>query len=786
MSTGTRMTLAAAVATILGSAPIGSTFREQQWAIYAWLAVGVITLVNLGARRLWVPAALVPLVGLITLGLYLTAVFTPDGAVLGLLPTSESLRELGDALHNGFEDVRTLATPAPTTPGLSLLATGGIGLVAIAIDAVAVALRRPATAGLILLTMYAVPTAVAFDGVGWLPFMVAGCGYLVLLLAEGHERILRWGRPVPYDDLPGQRPRPWPVRTTGKRIGVAALMTAVAVPLIIPGFDNSALYLLFGGAGNGTGTARLGGSSLSPFTQMRNQLLLPEAQDVMRVQTNQQRPFYIRQMVLDEVDRQGDWKRSRLRGGQDASSQLNLPTGTFRSNDEQRYRATIQIQSIYQDNTLPLFGLPIQIDGLPGNWNYVPDLSTAYTRAGSTSDLRYTESFLDLRPSAAQLQASPQVSDAEMTQQWGDYPSDVPTQVKDTVRALTQAADTPYARTLAIFDYFLRPDSGFTYSLSTKPGSSGNDLLDFLTNRQGFCQQYSSAMAIMLRIAGVPARVVVGYTPGSLRDGSWVVRTDNAHAWVEAYFSGLGWIPFDPTPLPGNSRVEQSYAPHPGASTTPNPGNDAATVAPDGSRSTDPNRLPAADRQNNASSGDTDTGLISPSRAVTTLAILAVLVLLLAPMLVRVTTRRRRLLDAAGLEPTVAAHSAWDELLASAEDLHVTLRAADTPRATARGLVDELSLSGPAAAGLQLIVLAEERARYAPVAGVDGDLPTAVRAVRHGLKDAASRRRRWVALVLPPSVLTSLVERLASGWARASLAAEGIGEAIRRPLAWRR
>lgn len=786
MSSGTRMTLAAAIATVLGSVPIGSTFREQQWAVYAWFAVSIIALVNLGARRLWVPSALVPVVGLVTLGLYLTAVFTPDGAFLGLLPTSESLRELTDALRDGFEDVRTLATPAPATPGLALLATGGVGLVAIAIDAVAVGLRRPAIAGLILLTMYAIPTTIAFDGVGWLPFLAAGCGYLVLLLAEGHERILRWGRPVPYDDPPGGQPRPWPVRTTGKRIGVAALMTAVAVPLVIPGFDNSALFLLFGGGGNGTGVARLGGSSLSPFTQMRNQLLLPQAQDVMRIQTNQERPFYLRQMVLDQVDRQGDWKRSRLRGGQDASGALNLPNGTFRSNDEQRFRATIRIESNYQDNTLPLLGLPIQIDGLPGSWNYVPDLSTAYTQAGSTGDLRYSESFLDPRPTAAQLRSSPQVSDAEMTDEWGRYPSDVPAQVVDTVRTLTRGADTPYARTLAIFDYFLRPDSGFTYSLSTKPGSSGNDLLDFLTNRQGFCQQYSSAMAIMLRIAGVPARVAIGYTTGSLQDGSWVVRTDNAHAWVEAYFSGLGWVPFDPTPLPGNSRVEQPYAPRPGVSTSPSAGGDTGAVTPGGSQATDPNRLPAEDRQGGADTAGSDTGLVSPRRAVTTLAVLVVLVLLLAPMLVRIAVRRRRLAEAAGPDPTVAAHSAWDELLASAADLHVTPRVGDTPRATIRGLADLLSLSGPAESGLRLLALAEERARYAPVAGVDGDLPTAVRAVRDGLGRASSRRRRWLAVALPPSVLTGLAAWLTHGWARASLAAEGIGEALRRPLAWRR
>ncbi|HEX5493928.1 MAG TPA: DUF3488 and transglutaminase-like domain-containing protein, partial [Mycobacteriales bacterium] len=674
MSTGTRMTMAAAAATVLGSAPIGSTFREQQWAVYAWFGVGVLMLVHLGARRVRVPATLVPVVALVAFGLYLTFMFTPSHAFLSFVPTFDSLRELRGALRNGFTDVRTLSTPAPATPGLTLLATGGVGLVAIAVDAVAVGLRRPAAAGLVLLSMYAIPTAVAFDGVGWLPFVLAGCGYLLLLLAEGHERMLRWGRPVPYDDLPDQEPRPWPIRTTGKRVGLAALAVALAVPLLIPGFNNNSLYLLFGGSGNGSGGHRLGGSSLSPFTQMRNQLLLDKPQDVMQIQTNQRRPFYIRQTVLDQVDKQGNWKRGRLTGGQSASSPLDLPEGTFLGNDEQRFRATFQIKSGYQDNTLPLYGLPTRIDGLPGSWNYVPDVTTAYSRAADTGNLHYTERFADSRPTAAQLEASPVVSNIQVRRTWAKVPAGLPSQVTDTVQSLIDGTSTPYDRTLAIFDYFLGPDSGFIYSLSTKPGTSGNDLVDFLTNRQGFCQQYSSAMALMLRVARVPARVVVGYTPGARRDGRWVVRTDNAHAWVEAYFAGLGWVPFDPTPLPGNSRIEQPYAPRPGDSATPNPSAGSATVSP-GTRATDPNKLPAADRQGGGSGG-AHAGLVTPRRAVTTLVLLIVLLLLLAPMVTRFANRRRRLRDAAGAEPATAAHSAWDELLATAEDLQLTLRAA--------------------------------------------------------------------------------------------------------------
>lgn len=784
MSVGTRMTVAAAVATILGSAPIGSTFHEQQWVTYAWLGVLVIMLVNLLARRLRVPAVLVPVFALAVFFVYLTVAFTPEHTLVGLIPTPESVREFESALRDGFDDVRTLATPAPATPGLKLVTAGSVGLVAIVIDTIAVGMRRPAASGLVLLALYAVPAAVAFDGVGWFPFVLAGSGYLVLLLAEGHERILRWGRPVPYDDHPGQEAREWPVRVTGKRIGVAAVLLAVLVPLVTPGFNNNTLYLLVGsGDGDGTGKGRqsLGGTSLNPFTQMRNQLLLPTPQDVMEITTQQRDPFYLRQMVLDQVDRQGNWRRSRLSGGEDASGSLNLPSGTFRSNDEQVFRATFHVSSIYDDSTLPLYGLPTSLNGLRGDWHYIADLTTAFTRTGSTRGLRYTEAFVDPRPSEEQLRASPQVADAEISGEWGRYPSDLPTQVKDTVDRLVDGRTTPYERTLAIYDYFLRPDSGFVYSLSTKPGTSGNDLVDFLTNKQGFCQQYASAMAVMLRVAGVPSRVAVGYTPGTLRDGTWVVQTDDAHAWVEAYFSGVGWVSFDPTPLPDSRRVEQAYAPRPGATAPGAPSDDTATVSP-GPQQTDPNKLEPADRQSGATATSSGNQLISPRVAVGMLVVVAVLLVLLSPLLSRTVLRRRRLRHAGGPDTVLAAREAWDEVLATAEDYRLTVHAADTPRALAHRLVREQSLSKPAGAGLRLVALAEERARYAPRAGVDGDLPTAVRAVRRGLREVASRRRRWRARLLPPSVTRIAQERLAQRWAQASSAVDRLGSLLRRPL----
>jgi Transglutaminase-like enzymes, putative cysteine proteases len=75
-------------------------------------------------------------------------------------------------------------------------------------------------------------------------------------------------------------------------------------------------------------------------------------------------------------------------------------------------------------------------------------------------------------------------------------------------------------------------------------------LLTFLTQtKAGFCQQYATAMAVLVRELGLPARVAVGYQAGTLQDdGRYLVQSDDAHAWVEVFFEGYGWLQFEPTP----------------------------------------------------------------------------------------------------------------------------------------------------------------------------------------------------------------------------------------------
>ena len=78
-------------------------------------------------------------------------------------------------------------------------------------------------------------------------------------------------------------------------------------------------------------------------------------------------------------------------------------------------------------------------------------------------------------------------------------------------------------------------------------------------DRAGYCQHFAGAMALLLRMGGVPAAVAAGFSPGS-RDarGEHIVRDLDAHCWVEAYFPGIGWVTFDPTPADSPARSQQT------------------------------------------------------------------------------------------------------------------------------------------------------------------------------------------------------------------------------------
>jgi len=126
-------------------------------------------------------------------------------------------------------------------------------------------------------------------------------------------------------------------------------------------------------------------------------------------------------------------------------------------------------------------------------------------------------------------------------------PPALPPRVGGLAQEVTRGATNPYDQALMVEDYL----RGLPYSLDVPAPPAGRDFADyFLFDLQrGYCTYSSTAMAVMLRTLGIPSRWVQGFAvPLDSGSGTYAARNSQAHAWVEAYFSGYGWVAFDPTP----------------------------------------------------------------------------------------------------------------------------------------------------------------------------------------------------------------------------------------------
>jgi transglutaminase-like putative cysteine protease len=159
---------------------------------------------------------------------------------------------------------------------------------------------------------------------------------------------------------------------------------------------------------------------------------------------------------------------------------------------------------------------------------------------------RYTAVSLISSPSVDQMRAAG-TSYPPSLRPYLQLPDELPGRVLDLALNLTADQPTPYDRA-AVLEAYLRQ---FPYSREVPAPPSDRDAVDFFLFdlKTGYCDYFASAMVVMARAAGLPARLVLGYSEGNYHpaEGNFVVRASDAHAWAEIYFPGLGWVEFEPT-----------------------------------------------------------------------------------------------------------------------------------------------------------------------------------------------------------------------------------------------
>jgi protein-glutamine gamma-glutamyltransferase len=257
----------------------------------------------------------------------------------------------------------------------------------------------------------------------------------------------------------------------------------------------------------------------------------------------------------------------------------------------------------------------------------------------------------------------------------------------DLAQRLTSSSPTVYDAVESVENHLLA-----SYRYSERVPERTYPLDSFLfEDRRGYCQQFSGAMALMLRMAGIPARVAAGFSPGTRDEesGEFRVRDLDAHSWVEVYFAGIGWVTFDPTPRAAES--------DPTAALATGTGSAAAGVVRQGSSDPLPTGPSAADDEPDAgvaadftggagadsSGGGTAASLLPLAAGIAAVALLAALAFALR-------VRRRRGL---GRDQLAAAETA--ELREALHRLGWDL----APATTLLGLEHQLAThAGPSAA----------------------------------------------------------------------------------------
>ena len=319
----------AGAALLLAGAPVGAVVQGATWWIHAGGVVALVVLVGIAAQQLR-PAG-VAAAQLVALAAAVTARFS-DSGVLRVVPGPAAVGELAARIDEAGTQIRTGLAPVPATPAMLLLVTMAFGLTAVAVHAVAIGARAPAAAGVLLLAVFAVPTALADELLPTWMLGAAAAGFGLLLLSGPGSR---WLRRAPAG-----------VAVTG-----VALVLALGIGAAAGGIGTAGRI-----AGSGGSAVRGGEIGLSPFTALRGQLQQSTPSDLFRV-TGLPRPAYLRALTLSGYVPDTGWQPRRPGAGRPLTT--GLPPVAVPGD-----RVTVSVENLgFRDYWLPLFGQPLAVDG---------------------------------------------------------------------------------------------------------------------------------------------------------------------------------------------------------------------------------------------------------------------------------------------------------------------------------------------------------------------------------------------------------------------------------------
>lgn len=293
----------------------------------------------------------------------------------------------------------------------------------------------------------------------------------------------------------------------------------------------------------------------------------PTDRPVMLVKTN--RKTYLRGSVKNEytgrnwmdtmAGRRYLWNGVQWRDERADTFDMALPEGALGENSGLTVHQTVSVRMLTQSAS-SLF-VPQRIRSLNPGGELVPYFNTG-SEVFVTRDLQEEDTYTVTAPlmlagdaglgtliAACESTEDPRYP--QILQSYTTLPDHLQEQVYDIAREACAGAQTPYDKAFAIQNYLSR---NFRYTLEVAPQPENIDFVsNFLVNtKEGYCTYFASAMTVLCRMAGLPARYVEGYLAEPDENGHAYVTGLQGHAWTEVYFEGFGWLTFDATPRQSN------------------------------------------------------------------------------------------------------------------------------------------------------------------------------------------------------------------------------------------
>ena len=592
-----------AVAAVLAVTwPIGGLLSTRPWTVPLVALLLLLVVVGSLVRTARVPAWLVLLAQLLALASGL-AVWAQ-----GQRPGESAVTALSTLAVQGVDTIQHYAVPAPATPGLVLLVLAGTGLLALLVEAVGVTFRAAAVAGVPLLLVSAATASSTGTALDPRYFLLAAAAWLLLLTQQGRTTLVRSqarSTVTTVDSGAVTRGGLRRLSVTARVMGLSALLLAVVLPGALPHLPPTVLL-------DRAGDPQSGSVSFTDTLDLAQDLADRSTAPVLRYRTDDPAPPPLRVSATTHYA-DGRWYPAESLAGPEDTEIRTLTQLFLASHDVEVSTQPVTVTQNGMrapQLAVPYPTSTVDVGEVPWTWDPVSEVvgvesaprtyEASYLKLGPLTTLPESvgappQRLLDVVPVAEvqedgggwEMHLSRDGQPVEFVQPdgtrqrpftdgsvelvapdgtavrtfWGvdtaEDPLHVDPRSADRVRALateiTAGLTNQVEIALEIQRYLRGPD--FTYSLTLADPVAGPDgealdpLSHFLETKQGYCTQFASAMVMLARATGIPARLAVGFLPGSEGlDGTRTVVASDAHAWPELYVSGLGWTRFEPTP----------------------------------------------------------------------------------------------------------------------------------------------------------------------------------------------------------------------------------------------